>query len=83
MTPLNNVTLNSGGSCGVVGEFYVGALLCDSNGDWTVDFSSNEEKGMHFFWELFSVYHGLMLVINNSIQQVISDTNSLKVLHFL
>lgn len=36
-----------------------------------------------FFAELFGVYQGLMLVINNSIQRVICETYSLKVLHLL
>jgi len=35
------------------------------------------------FAELFGAYHGLMLVMNNSIQRVICETDSLEVLHLL
>jgi hypothetical protein len=41
--------------------------------------SSNEGKGDALFAKLFEVYHCLMLVINNSIQRVICETNSLEV----
>ena len=48
-----------------------------------IGFSSNERQGGELFAELFRVYHGLMLVINNYIQRVICETDSFEVLCLL
>jgi hypothetical protein len=74
------VKLNIDGSCGASGDIGSGGLLCDNKVNWIAGFSSNEWQGDALFAELFGVYHGLMLVINNSIQRVICETNSLEVL---
>jgi len=63
-------------------KFDFGALLRDNKRNWIYDFSSNKRRGMHFF-ELFSVYNGLMLVINNFFQQIIYKIYILEVLHLL
>jgi hypothetical protein len=78
-----NVKLNINGSCGASGDISTGGLLRDNKGYWIAGFSSKEGQGNELLAELFGVYHGLMLVINNSIQQVIYQTNSLEVLHLL
>jgi len=58
-------------------------LVLDNKGNWIVGFSSNDGQGDALFAELFGVYHGLMLVISNSIQRVICETDSLEVFRLL
>lgn len=66
-----------------LGDIGFGGLLRDNKGNWIAGFSSNDGQGDALFAELFGVYHGLMLVINNSIQQIICETYSLEVFRLL
>jgi hypothetical protein len=77
------VKLNIDGSCGSSGDIGYGGLLRDNKRNWIAGFSSNEGQGDVLFVELFGVYHGLMLAINNSTQRVICETYSLEVLRLL
>jgi hypothetical protein len=77
------VKLNIDGSCGASGDIGSGGLLRDNKGNWIAGFSSNDGQGDELFAVLFGVYHGLMLVISNSIQQVTCETDSLEVFRLL
>lgn len=48
-----------------------------------IRFSSNEGQVIHFLLSYLVFINGLILIINNSIQRVMCETNSLEVLHIL
>jgi len=74
---------NIDGSCGASDDIGSKGLLRDNKRNWIAGFSSNEGQMDALFAELCGVYHGLMLVINNSIQRLICETDSLEVLRLL
>lgn len=81
--PERFVKLNVDGSCSAAGNVGVGGAIKDSHGKWITGFSSNEGKGDALFVELFGVYHGLALVVNNRPTVVVFETDSEEVIQLV
>ncbi|KAL6569273.1 dolichyl-P-Man:Man(7)GlcNAc(2)-PP-dolichol alpha-1,6-mannosyltransferase [Orobanche minor] len=60
-----------------------GGIIRDSKGQWVAGFSSNDGKGDVLFAELFGVYHGLALIVNNSISNMVCETDAEEVVQLL
>lgn len=75
--------LNMDSNCSESNDIGAGGIIRDSKGQWVAGLSSNDDKGDALFAELFGVYHGLALIVNNSISNVVCETDDEEVVQLL
>jgi hypothetical protein len=81
--PLGKFKLNVDGSCDQSGVIGSGGLIRDAAGNWVAGFSSNDGCGDALIAELFGIYNGLVLLINNSVLHVECETDSTEIINLL
>jgi len=82
-SPSGKFKLNVEGSCDQSSVIGSGGLIRDVAGNWMVGFSSNDSCGDALIAELFGIYNGLVLLINNSVLHVECETDSTEIINLL
>jgi len=75
--------LNVDGSYNSEGGIGAGDLIQDKKGNWHIGFASNDGQGDLLFAELFVVYHGITLLLQDGYSREIIESDSLEALQSL